>query len=379
MLGQEFRAKSSRRDLEWRDRTVLRQGCRKFGPDGDGFEVFVTAETAAAMTDATQRASPRESFGVLLGQHYRDNKGPYTVVCGVLYSHLADAGAAHVRVSAEDMSRLKKDAIRKYPASSLMGWTHSHHSPGGYSPTDFDEQSTWPSDYHVGILTFMTGTPWAAAYRGRSGMPLVAEEDEIDDVIPSDMPARGATGIFGHRPRVPAAIHELGTFTPSSSNMGDDVKRASCPWLQPVSVAAGLVLFTLMWALLFVHFNSEFEGVRGDVQDVGDQLRSIARTQPAIIQLDEVDWNCEPLSGPAPLTVTCSAPVQDGVTGWIWDLGRGRSADTPTASQTYAKPGRYAIQLTVLTPLGSIDGGTAEIFVHNGVPNLREGCLRGSC
>ncbi|MES2714240.1 MAG: PKD domain-containing protein [Pseudomonadota bacterium] len=64
-----------------------------------------------------------------------------------------------------------------------------------------------------------------------------------------------------------------------------------------------------------------------------------------------------PASGPAPLVVAFSAAAAsdpDGsIASWHWDFGDGTSADTASASHTYAAVGSYSARLTVTDTLGA--------------------------
>ncbi len=63
---------------------------------------------------------------------------------------------------------------------------------------------------------------------------------------------------------------------------------------------------------------------------------------------------CTPLSGAAPLEVTCEDESTGNITGWSWDLGDGTtSTDQNPAAHTYNANGSYTVSLTVMGPDGS--------------------------
>lgn len=154
----------------FRERMALAEAHECFGPDPNGFAVYVSPSAKAALIGGTRRSAPKEVFGWLRGRAFRDQLGPYTVVDGVIYADRLDAGLGHVRLSEREMADLRCRAARAFPMLDDVGWTHAHHRPSGYSETDRAEQSTWPAETDVGILTFMqpgdNGRTWAVAYAG---------------------------------------------------------------------------------------------------------------------------------------------------------------------------------------------------------------------
>ena len=363
---QLFRPGAKRAALPARDRSLLSEGCTRFGPDADGFEMYVLPEAAAALRDGTRRTAPREAFGLLLGRSFADGAGSYTVVEAVMYAERAQAGPAHVRLSTAEMAAVRRTAERVHPTKDLVGWTHSHAHDSDYSPTDREEQATWPAPYHVGLLTFMDGTRPARAYRGPTARPLIAVgaplpgRDDPDSVLfvpapldqhPSDQGPAGTPHGAGS-----------GAARPGPFALARRVTMAGAVLAASATLAAGAL------TLQALH--------RGGLPTV--TIRALppgAQTAPG--RPSPYAWSCGPSQGRVPLQVTCTGPVGDGISGWVWDLGDGTAADAPSPRHTYTAPGRYAVRLVLLTPGGSLDAGRWEVWALSHAAPEEESSCRG--
>ncbi len=159
-----------------RARDPLIGGAAVFGPDDDGFMVYVRPEAMAQLRVATLRAAPAEAFGLLLGRTFQDGRGAYTLIADAVEAADRDATPGHVRLSIPQIGQLRRHAQARYPAHDLVGWWHSHHAHDRFSSTDLDEQATWPDPHHIGLLTLMHRGTIARAYRGPHAVPLAPDE-----------------------------------------------------------------------------------------------------------------------------------------------------------------------------------------------------------
>ena len=76
------------------------------------------------------------------------------------------------------------------------------------------------------------------------------------------------------------------------------------------------------------------------------------------------DFSADPLSGPAPLTVTFTDESAGTVTAWLWDFGDGIGTSTEqNPSYVYADEGIYTVSLTVTDAEGS-DTKIKENFIN---------------
>ncbi len=180
-----------------RDRRALVPGSVAFGPDIDGFQLYVTSAALAQMRTATAQTAPYETLGLLLGRTFRDARGTYTIVAHAVECAEREASPDHVTLSARQMAALRRRALIQYPAEDLVGWWHTHTTDSFYSRTDRQEQATWPDPHHVGILAFMQGKRELRVYRGREARPLApsggsAQQSRADREVTSRMPAAEA-------------------------------------------------------------------------------------------------------------------------------------------------------------------------------------------
>jgi proteasome lid subunit RPN8/RPN11 len=290
------------------------------------------------MRNQTRRAMPTESLGVLVGQHYEDQHGGYTVVSGAQYSDNTDASAGHVRASAEEMSQLKARALQRNPTSSIVGWTHSHNTMAQYSNTDVDEQSTWCHNYQVGILTLMSGPEWGVAYRGPDAKPLGFP-----------MPSRSIPPRASGEQRPAFVAHEHVTAsnderrgrtspprTPPSQPLPTVVMPQRSPGRQPptlmpvVLVAVATVVLAMQLAMLW-RIDSSIDNLARRVSGIES-----SSTEDVVGNLEPV---CRPLSGTAPLSVSCSVSHDAG----RWDFGDGSTQNAGPISHTFEEAGTYTV------------------------------------
>lgn len=174
--GLKF-APERRNSRPWVDRALVPQAAC-FSSDGEEFELLVTLDAVSALREGTERSTPREAFGILLGRRYMDQSGFFTVVAGVQYATELDASSGHVRVSAQQMEALKRAARRRFPTDDVVGWTHSHSVQSAYSSVDLGMQRSWEDSGDVSILTFLAvgqGEPWALGYHGPDARPLLLQ------------------------------------------------------------------------------------------------------------------------------------------------------------------------------------------------------------
>ncbi len=332
----------SRSNLPRHDRRNF-EGLTQFGPDDDGFMVFVTPSAVIALYEGTRQQVPLEAFGLLMGRVYEDKRGSFTIVSGVVYARGLKSGFNHVQLSHLEMHKLRQEATRIHPAADLVGWTHSHRDLSGYSSIDFREQKTWTEDYHVGILTFMDcimgarENPWAVVYRG----PLSRQLPLVVDATP-----------------LPKEIDKSSSPTPSgqevhvSSSTGKKRLHQSLserPWYIRGIVSLFLICLIVGAVALGV--------VLGNFISFRLQL-----THPMFLSTNLL-WDCDQQKGKAPLKVTCTGPVGPDVKGWVWDFGDGTKVQKSMVTHIYQKPGMYKIRLTIISSFMNQDVGFLNIEV----------------
>jgi proteasome lid subunit RPN8/RPN11 len=224
-----FRPKRLSSALPWFDRGLL-TGAASFGPDTDGFRLYVMDDVVELLRKGTARQAPHEAFGILLGKTYEDSDGVFTIVTNVVYAEELDASAGHVSLTASQISELRRRASSRYPAVPQIGWTHSHQCLGEYSQVDREEQRKY-EDFQVGILTFMQvskGKPWVVAYRGPQSRKIT---------------------LSGFSEKV---THDDQSFSPKLAHKDDAAEVPDIPknrWLSHQSI---MVIASVAWLTLFI-------------------------------------------------------------------------------------------------------------------------------
>ncbi|HEY7200986.1 MAG TPA: hypothetical protein VIC57_12260 [Candidatus Dormibacteraeota bacterium] len=170
-MNELFTALPARSGLPFRPRGVMPPRSRRFRSE-TGFECFVTPEAVESLVEGTRLARPNEAFALLFGRAFHDDAGEYTVVTGAHHPTSFTRGPARVELSPAEAATARAEGSRRFPAEDAVGWAHSHALDSGYSPTDREEQRTWPGRYHVGILTFMTASLQLRVYHGPSSAPM---------------------------------------------------------------------------------------------------------------------------------------------------------------------------------------------------------------
>ena len=84
-------------------------------------------------------------------------------------------------------------------------------------------------------------------------------------------------------------------------------------------------------------------------------------TEPGVLA-PVADFNANPRSGAAPLTVKFADLSRNGPTSWSWDFGDGGTSTQQHPTYTYTAPGTYTVMLTVQNEAG-IDTAMKQQFV----------------
>lgn len=80
------------------------------------------------------------------------------------------------------------------------------------------------------------------------------------------------------------------------------------------------------------------------------------------------DFDANPTSGEAPLTITFNDTSIGTVTARAWDFGDGNTSTGETAVTTYTNPGAYTVSLTVSGPAGSDTATKTDLISVTAVP-----------
>lgn len=347
--------------VPFRDRGDLATTSMRFGPDADGFVVYVSADAFNAISTATNRFAPAEGFGLLVGRTYRDHRGTYTVIAGLVEADAADSGIGHVTISAARMATLRRLASTRFPAADLKGWWHSHSAASGFSATDRDEQRTWPNHTDVGLLTFMEGNTWGVAYRGPQARPLAPSSSIPPRTARTPRPAVAAQAPARSVPASPVPVSPAppARVPPTPAPVVSVRERRRCRaslaawagWTATgllVAGAAALIVFGLRPALREVeqHMDRDQRQLRQVEQQV-DGLKLVV--PPAI------PWQC---TMPDQTHVRCTASPNPAITSFVWNFSDGTQAVGDTVDHVVSPSAPATVRLIAETKAGPIEAGT---------------------
>ena len=402
--------------LPWQDRDLFAESLQ-FGPENDGFVVFVTHKAVRDLSEGTRASAPNEAFGLLMGKVFHDRQGVFTVVAGAVYARQLSASAGHVRLDAQQMGQLRREASIEHPTADFVGWTHSHGTYSRYSHTDCEEQRTWTDGHCIGILTFMRpppDRPWAIAYRGPNAelmqtavepqQPasffkglgsssahypvLFDDENAASEAQPAEESSESSANHQGEKHTLPLAEPEVElmqqpdepvTGLPAGQAGEQSVetqdtqlaKQQRQPLTLPSfsrpkssSLIYGLLLLPTLWLLILtVILSFTLLSMNGRIAALEAQVEHPASSAVAPANLL---WSCNRQAGAAPLVVQCNGPVGPTIEGWSWNFGDGsQPVATNSASHTYTVAGAYTLTLTVLFSSGSQNAGSLTITIVN--------------
>ncbi|MFI5298625.1 MAG: hypothetical protein ACHREM_11045 [Polyangiales bacterium] len=142
----------------------------------DGFTVTIHETVIERLTVLGKNALPNETYGLLVGRLCRDDLGEHVVVFGIVHDEDAHTGPGHVKTSVASEARSRDLVQRLFPDAICLGPAHTHVGcPAVFSSVDCDNQRTWTSTHHIGlVLAPKTGE--LNVYRGPQSEPLRAIE-----------------------------------------------------------------------------------------------------------------------------------------------------------------------------------------------------------
>jgi proteasome lid subunit RPN8/RPN11 len=122
---------------------------------------FVFRQSALNRVKVHGDSSPRaEICGVLVGEVYRDEYGPFALVEHIIEGQASTGSAGQVTFTADTWQHIQVQMDRQYPDLRIVGWYHTH--PG---------HGIFLSEMDVFLHESFFGLPWQCAlvYDPRSG------------------------------------------------------------------------------------------------------------------------------------------------------------------------------------------------------------------
>jgi proteasome lid subunit RPN8/RPN11 len=208
---------------------------------------FVFRQSALERVHAHGDSSPRaEICGVLVGDVYRDDVGPFALIEHTIEGQASTSSAGQVTFTADTWQHIQTLMDKQYPDLRIIGWYHTH--PG---------HGIFLSEMDIFLHESFFGMPWQCAlvYDPRSGEEglFTAKEkraERLELLIETD----------GDAPAQPSRAAVLDTETPAAPSVAAGAakpipgfKRKNRFWFNLgrfFLAIFGLLLFTCMGALL---------------------------------------------------------------------------------------------------------------------------------
>jgi proteasome lid subunit RPN8/RPN11 len=194
-------------------------------------------------------SSPRaEVCGVLVGDVYHDETGPFLLVEHIIEGQAATGSAGQVTFTAETWQHIQVFMDRQYPDLRIVGWYHTH--PG---------HGIFLSEMDVFLHESFFGLPWQAAlvYDPRSGDEGVfsaheGEAHRLDFLVESDEPsiAPAPSPVLSPEAAAPLSPIEGGRTKPNTPIVFTRKPRFWAPVGKVALAFIGLGLFIAMGGLL---------------------------------------------------------------------------------------------------------------------------------
>jgi len=96
------------------------------GATGEPVRIAMSGRASAEMVGHAKESLDAEVCGVLVGQLCEDDEGLWVSVQGAIRGASTKKGGAHVTYTQETWRNIHEVKDRDYPASSIVGWYHSH-------------------------------------------------------------------------------------------------------------------------------------------------------------------------------------------------------------------------------------------------------------
>jgi subtilisin family serine protease len=208
----------------------------------------------------------------------------------------------------------------------------------GNSASDNDSLAYYPASYNLDNVVAVAATTRTDALvsssnYGATSVDLAAPGAELTSTyISSDASYAGGTGTSFSAPIVAGALALLQARYPSGT------------YLQLIQRLYDAV--------------DPLPGLSGKCV-TGGRLNLARALGPALL----ADFDADPVSGSAPLTVKFTDKSYGEITSWSWTFGDGDSSNEPSPSHTYHSEGTFTVTLTILDALGRSSSKSTNIAV----------------
>jgi proteasome lid subunit RPN8/RPN11 len=194
-------------------------------------------------------SSPRaEVCGVLVGDIYHDETGPFLLVEHIIEGQAAASSAGQVTFTADTWQHIQVFMDRQFPDLRIVGWYHTH--PG---------HGIFLSEMDVFLHESFFGLPWQAAlvYDPRSGEEGIFATQEgkaqrLDYLVEADEPALAPppSPVLSPEEAAPLSDIEAAPTKPHTPLVYTRKRRRFAPVGKMALAFIGLVLFIAAGGLL---------------------------------------------------------------------------------------------------------------------------------
>jgi len=216
------------------------------GPRTASFQVVIR-QSALNRIHLHGDSSPRaEVCGILVGDVYRDDTGPFLLVEHVIEGQSAASSAGQVTFTADTWQHIQVLMDKRYPDLRIVGWYHTH--PG---------HGVFLSEMDVFVHESFFGLPWQAAlvYDPRSGEEGIfnarhGRPERLDPIIEADEPATAAAPSPVLSPATAESLTPESPLPRTPAMYTRKPRRRTIPIGRCVLGVIGIALFVIMGGLL---------------------------------------------------------------------------------------------------------------------------------
>lgn len=141
-----------------------------------------------------------EICGVLIGNGYRDDRGPYVYVEGNIRGAHSDSKAAQVTFTGETWNHIHNELDRDFPELQILGWYHTHPGFGIFlSGMDlFIHESYFSGEHHLALVYDPVGGDeglfvWRGGKAVRDGFLIEPDAEEDPPPVTAEPPSEPMT------------------------------------------------------------------------------------------------------------------------------------------------------------------------------------------
>jgi proteasome lid subunit RPN8/RPN11 len=124
------------------------------GKTKDEFRVHFTKNAYKEMMDHAGQTDEVELGGVLIGDLFRDSRGPYLYIIGSIPAEGANNYGAQITFTHDSWNYINKVKDEKYPDSKIVGWYHTHPGFGVFlsSMDSFIQENFFNQPFQIAIV-----------------------------------------------------------------------------------------------------------------------------------------------------------------------------------------------------------------------------------